>query len=154
MQQRRQLRFESIDQAIDDIDNLHACGHERLGKWSLAEVCDHLTMAMRMSLDGWPADRRVPWPMRLFGATVAKWTILWFGWIPRGVPLPHGSLGNEDPRPEQTAVSHCIATLRELRDHDGDFYPHPIVGRMTPKQWCRYHLVHAAHHLSLLVPRR
>jgi hypothetical protein len=151
--QRRRLRFDTIDAAIDDIDNLHACGYERLGAWDLARTCDHLTMAVRMSIDGYATEARVPWPLRLFGTTVARWTILWFGWIPRNVPLPHGSLGNENPRPEQTAVSHCIATFRELRDHDGDFYSHPIVGRLTPRQWRRYHLVHAAHHLSLLIPK-
>src|SRR5687767_287287 len=115
---RRKLRFDSIDAAIDDIDKLHSCGYSRLGSWDLARTCDHLTLSMRMSLDGFPPDTKPFWPLRILGPTVVKWSVLGLGWMARGVPLPHLSLGIDDPRAEQTAMSHASrpsarsATLR------------------------------------------
>lgn len=153
-QQRRRLRFDSIDQAIDDIDALHTCGYERLGAWDLARTCDHLTTTMRYSLDGFPPDTRPMLALKVLGPTLVKWTVLGVGWMPRGVALPHPSLDDaQSVRSEQTAVSHCIATLREVRDFDGPFARSPVMGKLSPNQWRRFHLVHAAHHLSLLVPR-
>jgi hypothetical protein len=150
---RRKLRYDMIDAAIADIDDLHARGYERLGMWDLSRTCDHLTLTMRMSLDGFPPDTKPFWPLRILGPTVVKWAVLGLGWMGRGAPLPHPSLAIGDPRAEQTAVSHCIATFREVRDFDGEFARNPVMGRLSAKQWQRFHLVHAAHHLSLLVPR-
>jgi len=149
---RRRLRFETLDAAIEEINRLHASGYERLGSWDLAKTCDHLTVTMRMSLDGFPPDTRPFWPLRILGPTVVKWSVLGLGWMPRGVPLPHPSLGVTDPRAEQTAVSHCVAALREVRDAE-QFQRNPVMGKLSPKQWRRFHLVHTGHHLSLLIPR-
>ena len=148
----RRLRFDTIEAAVEEIDRLHACGYERLGTWDLARTCDHLTATMRMSLDGFPPDTRPFWPLRVLGPTVVKWSVLGLGRMPRGVPLPHPALGVTEPRAEQTAISHCVATFREVRDA-GEFRRNPVMGDLSPKQWRRFHLVHAAHHLSLLVPR-
>ena len=150
---RRPLRLTTIDAAIDEIDRLHACGYERAGAWDLARTCDHLTLAMRMSLDGCPPDTRPFWPLRVLGPTVVKWTVLGTGWMASGVPVPHASLEIADPRAERTAVSHCVATLREVRDFDGPFHPNPVMGRLSPQQWRRFHIVHANHHLRFLIPR-
>jgi hypothetical protein len=153
---RRRLQFATFDALIDDIDDLRACGYDRAGNWDLAHVCEHLTRFMRLSLDGFPPDFRFALPLRVIGSTVVKWTTLATGWIPAGVKAPHPSLevDEDDVRPEATAASHCIATIREVRDHEGPFHPSPLFGRMPPEQWRRVHLIHAAHHLSFLIPRR
>ena len=148
----RRLRFDTIDAAIEEIDRLHGCGCACLGTWDLAKTCDHLTATMRMSLDGFPPDTRPVWPLRLFGPTLVKWTVLGLGRMPRGVPLPHPALDTSDPRAEQTAISHCVATLREVRDAK-EFHRNPVMGSLSPDQWRRFHLIHAAHHLGLLIPR-
>ena len=148
----RRLRFNSFDAAMDEIDRLHACGCECLGTWDLAKTCDHLTVTMRMSLDGFPPDTRPFWPLRVLGPTLVKWTVLGLGRMPRGVPLPHPALGVTDPRAEQTAISHCVATLREVAEAQ-QFKRNPVMGSLSPKQWRRFHLVHTAHHLGLLIPR-
>jgi Protein of unknown function (DUF1569) len=150
---RRRLRLATIDRAIEEIDRLHSCGYERVGTWDVARTCDHLALTMRMSLDGCPPDMRPFWPLRILGPTVVKWTVLGLGWMARGAPVPHSSLSIADPRAEQIAVSHCIATFREVRDFDGEYHPNPVMGKLSPNHWRRFHLVHAAHHLRFLLPK-
>jgi hypothetical protein len=151
---RRALKFHTIDDAIGDIDELHAGGCERLGAWDLAKTCDHLTVTMRMSLDGYPPEVRFSWPARVLGGTVIKWTLVGLGRMPRGIPLPHASMNPQDVRAEQTAMTHCIATLREFGERTTDFYANPLMGKLSPQQYRKFHLVHAAHHLSLLLPQQ
>jgi hypothetical protein len=151
---RRKIDAKTVDDVIDDIDRLHACGYDRLGAWNLAQTCDHLTVLMRMSLDGFPPELHFPWPARIIGATLIRWMMVGFGWMPRRIPLPHVSMDPGDARAEQTAVSHCVATLREVRDRAEPFHASPLLGKMSLKQWRRFHIVHAVHHLSLLIPRQ
>src|SRR3954469_12372788 len=101
MTTRRKVHAETIDDVIEDIDNLHACGYSRLGAWDLGKTCDHLTVLMRMSLDGFPPELRFPWPARIIGATVIKWTLVGAGYMPRRIPLPHVSMDPVDARAEQ-----------------------------------------------------
>ena len=150
---RRRLELNTLDAVIDEIDRLHACGYERVASWDLARTCDHLTVMMRWSLDGFPREIRFNPVARAVVGPVARFAIVRMGWMPRGIKAPHPALDVTAPRPEQLAVSHCVATLREVRDHDGEFHASPLLGRLTPQQWRRFHLVHAVHHLSLLVPR-
>ncbi|MGB7158710.1 MAG: DUF1569 domain-containing protein [Tepidisphaeraceae bacterium] len=150
---RRRLRFDSFDALIDEIDRLHACGYERTGAWDLPRACEHLTRVMRSSLEGF-GDMPVPWIVRAFGRFVFKPTILLTGRMPGGFPTARAMVAEDDDiRPASAAVSHCIATIREVRDHAGAFHPSPLFGRLSPRQWRRMHLIHAAHHLSFLVPR-
>jgi hypothetical protein len=150
---RRPLKLETLDAAIAEIDRLHAAGYERVAQWDLARTCDHLTVMMRMSLDGFPPELRFSWPARTFLAPFVRWSIIGIGWMPPRIPVPHVSMDPREPRAEQTAVSHCVATLREVRDRDEPFYASPLLGRLSPDQWRRFHLVHAQHHLTFLLPR-
>ena len=151
---RRRLELNTIDGVIEEIDRLHARGYERAAAWDLARTCDHLTVMMRWSLDGFPPEIRFNPLARALVGPVARFAIVRMGWMPRGIKAPHPALEVADVRPEARAVAHCVATLREVRDHDGEFRASPLLGRLTPEQWRRFHLVHAVHHLSFLAPRR
>ena len=150
---RRRLQLATLDAAAAEIERLRAGRYERVGPWDLARTCDHLTVMMRWSLDGFPPELRFPWPTRALLGPAVRMAIVRMGWMPVGVKAPHPALEVADVRPEGTAVAHCVATLREVRDHPGDFHPSPLLGRLTPEQWRRLHVVHAQHHLSFLVPR-
>ena len=151
--QRRRIRFNSFDELIAEIDRLHTGGYDRVAEWDLARCCEHMTRVMRASLDGF-GHIPVPLWMRCLGRCVFKPAVLLTGRMPRRFPTAKEMVAEDDDvRPEATAVSHCIATIREVAAHDGPFEPSPLFGRMSPAQWRRMHLVHAAHHFSFLVPR-
>ena len=58
---RRPLKFESLDQVMPDVDRLLQ-GHRTVGNWSLAQICNHLTVAIVGSVEGYP--KKAPWLIR------------------------------------------------------------------------------------------
>src|SRR5262252_7460713 len=61
---RRQLRFESLDEIASEVERLAACKNVRaMGNWSSGQVVQHLATTMDNSIDGFPSF--VPAPVRL-----------------------------------------------------------------------------------------
>jgi hypothetical protein len=150
MVRRRKLRFNTLDDVAVDARSLLRRGYDRAGTWSLAQVCDHLTTFMRMSLDGFPPIT-VPWFVRS-GRATAKWMILRFRWIPSGFKAP-AELLPADAGEDAAATEALARTLTQVRDHAGAWRPSPLLGPLTPEEWRMVHTVHAQHHLSFLVPK-
>jgi hypothetical protein len=82
---RRTLRFTSLDQVVPDVERLLA-GHVTVGRWSLGQICNHLELTVRLSMDGWP--ERAPWLVRRVFGPVALRLSFWYDWIPEGVKVP------------------------------------------------------------------
>ena len=61
MSERRQLRFDSLGDAVADAEALLARGYARRGKWSLGQCCGHLADWVTYPMDGFP---RAPLPVR------------------------------------------------------------------------------------------
>lgn len=147
---RRKLKFTALEQVAVDVDLLHRAGYGRVGNWTLAQVCDHLTKFMVMSLDGFPV--KMPWPIRaVMGPYFLKPLTLWSEWIPAGVQGPAVMMPTAPPG-EAQAVERCKQALLRVQEFAGSFHPSPLFGEMTPGQWRKIHLIHAAHHLSFLLP--
>jgi hypothetical protein len=145
---RRDLRFNTLDQVMPDVDRLLA-GYEALGNWSLGQVCSHLARTVVDSVEGFPG--RLPWVIR---ATFGRWTrnrILTSETIPEGVWLPEAARPkpNLDDRAEAEALR---AAFRLFSARSGPTADHPLIGPMTHAQWDHLHRVHCAHHLSFLLP--
>jgi hypothetical protein len=148
--QVRQLRFPDFASACAEVDRLHRDGYEQLGRWDLAQICDHMTFFVGGSLDG--PNYRVPWPFRvLFGRLVLR-RILSQGRMKAGGPTPQRPL----PAPggdEAAAVARFKAVIARLEAHDGELHDSPFFGHLTPRQWRDLHLIHCGHHLGYLVPK-
>lgn len=147
---QRNLDFKTYDDALAEIDRLHAGGYSKSGQWDLAQVCDHLNYFMLGSLDG--HQFRVPWLIKaLFGRRVLK-RILTQRRMKAGVFTPQKPL----PAPggdESAAVIRLKQTIERVRSHKGDFIASPFFGYLTPEQWHELNLIHAAHHLGFLQPK-
>src|SRR5437588_10401093 len=89
---RRKLRFASLAEVMPVVERLLA-GHVTVGRWSLGQICNHLELAIRLSMDGVPV--KFPWPVRRWFGPVARRLSFWLGWMPEGVPVPKVYL----PRP-------------------------------------------------------
>ncbi len=153
---RRQLRFASFDEVVRDAERLLATGYDRAGKWDLAQCCGHLSEWFRYQLDGYPPTplllRPVTWMMRnTFAPAVARKafergeTKAGMPTIPQSVPAAGGD--------EAAAVAGLKATIERWAAHAGPLHPSPLFGEMSKDEWVKGHLLHAAHHLSFLVPR-
>ncbi len=148
---RRTLDFRSFDEVWADVQALHQSGYQRAGNWSLGQICDHLAIFIRGSLDGF--DRMMPWLLR---ATVGRYflkKILRERRMKAGLRVPQKSLpGNvvEDA----PAVKSFGELLDRYRTYSGPMHPSPIFGDLTRETWTDLHLVHASHHLSFLQPNQ
>ena len=147
--ERRRIVFERVEEAAADIERLQRDGYEKLGQWSLSQICEHLAIFLNGTLDGfgWSA----PWIVR---ATIGRYflrRILKKGGMSTGVRIPDklrpGPSDGDDPA--------TIERTKELFLRMGpatEVHPNPFFGRLTADQCRLLHRIHAAHHLSFLLP--
>ena len=124
-----------------------ASGHRTLGNWSLAQICHHLADTQEFSVQDREPEIKTT---TLYRATIGRFALavlLWFRFIPE-------QQGNLSP----PGAGRLEAAIERLRGAAGRtaIQPmsaqHPIFGLLTQDQWRRFHLIHAAHHLSFVIP--
>ncbi len=153
---RRQLRFETLDDARRDVRHLVAVGYDRAGRWSLGQACFHLAIWVRYPLDGFPPlpawQRPLAWAIRNTVAPAYTRRVIASGKVPSGIPAPLGTvppatIGDPD------GVAQYETQLDRLRDFQGEPHRSPLLGALSNAELKQLSCVHAAHHLSFLVPK-
>jgi len=149
---RRALSFSTVDQVMPDVDRLLDLGYTPLGKWSLGQVCNHLTKGVTGTVEEDPSIKKAPWLLRRLVAPIVLNRVLKSGRMPEGLNGPPALMPNTglDDRAEAEALR---AALRLYSSHTGPVADHPFFGSLTRDQWDRLHRLHCAHHLSFLLPR-
>jgi hypothetical protein len=148
--QRRALVFTDWDSLLADVERLHIDGYDRLGNWELAQMCDHLSLTLESSLDGFAF--KVPWIVRAtFGPFLLR-RVIKTGRMGDGIKVPEGAT-RQTSSDATAAVERFRRAVERVRSHTGPFQPHPLVNRSSADDWRQIHFIHCAHHLSLLVPR-
>jgi hypothetical protein len=145
---RRRLTFARLGEVMPDVERLLA-GHSTVGRWTLGRICNHLATTIGMSMDGVP--RKAPWIARRTIGVLFRRLLLARGRMPEGVVVPDAFL----PGPEMDAAREADAlgaAIGRLSSFTGVLDEHPLLGRMAPGQWERFHCIHCAHHLSFAVP--
>ncbi|WP_020468557.1 DUF1569 domain-containing protein [Zavarzinella formosa] len=154
--QRRPLEFQSLDEMLVDVENLHHYGYRPVGKWNLTQVTGHLGEWMRYPMDGFPRMpppvRAMMWVLRNTIGKQAKRKILTTKTFAMGgptikesVPVPDGD--------EQEAISRFRDVVGRMKAYEGVLIPSPLFGPLTRDEWVGLSLIHAAHHLSFLLPK-
>ena len=69
---RRVLDFRTIDEVVADVDQLLSTGYVNVGNWSLGQICRHLVIFVKGSMDGFNGPR-VSWLIRLFAPLAVRW---------------------------------------------------------------------------------
>lgn len=154
---RRALKFDTLDDVVRDAEGLLASGYDKAGYWDLAQMAGHLAAWLSYGMDGFP---KAPWVVRVILAvmrkTVGKRTLrnlLASGTMPTGGPTVPESVPDEGGDPA-AAVAKLRETVERAKAHGGPIHPSPLFGGLTKDEWVRLNLVHAAHHLSFLVPKQ
>jgi hypothetical protein len=152
---RRELRFDSLSEAIRDAETLLAKGYDKAGNWTLSQVCDHLSDWLTYPIDGFPkAPFFIAPVLWLIKVTVGKRKIA--GYLqdrsfPAGKPTMPQTI--HPPRDDKAAAERFRAAAERFVKHDGPVHPSPIFGAMTKDVAEQLQRVHCAHHLSFLVPK-
>ena len=146
---RRPLDLQDADAVIAEIRRLQAGGYTMLGRWNLAQMCEHFTGTLRVGLEG--HERPLPVIVRrLLGATMIP-RVIRTRRMMSGVPAPRELIPTSPSGPDDPAmIDTCIATLERARDATS-IPPHPMA-EMTIDQWKQLNWVHCSHHLSFLIP--
>ena len=147
---RRKLRFQNLDQVVEDAAALTADPQAAtLGNWSLDHLLSHLAVAIEGSLDG--MDEQAPWFVRLLAPLIKRRAL--DGGITPGVRVPKKLEARSFP-----AGGSAAAALERLRKavarvNVGKMQArHPFFGLLTHEEWLNFHLRHAELHLSFVVP--
>ncbi len=134
------------------------------GKWSPAEIVDHLATAMENSAKGFASRVDKP-PMRRRPRSVAQRlahvALLGVGWFPRGRKAPETT--RPAARPDRAATERRLrAGVEAFLDLERRLVParasdlflkHPVLGDLTLPEFMRFHVRHAQHHRKQIVAR-
>lgn len=148
--ERRELDYRDFYALASDVKRLHEGGYDKAGEWDLSQTCQHLTTAMKQSLEGFTF--KGPWFVRkIIVPLFMKGSFFKSRKIRAGLPAPDSFVF--DPVDEDKAVGSFLDTLERVKQNREWRHLHPVFERLTDDQWCQFHLIHAAHHLSFLIPR-
>jgi hypothetical protein len=147
--QRRTLKFPDFDALLAEVDHLHRAGYEKLRRWDLSQMLEHIGMGMKAAMRG--SKFKAPWIVRMIAPLILK-KILRGGRMRENVKVPRAILPGPS-RDEAKAVEEFRTLVGEFRDFRGEMHPHPIFGKLDAKTWTDLTLIHAAHHLSFLAPK-
>ncbi len=130
----------------------------RSGKWSIAEILEHLYLTYTGTTKGF--GRLLSQPRPLAKATWKQrggaFIVITLGYMPKGrksppVALPRGILAEKI----STEILPAIANMEEIMSRAanalGDQTPvldHPVLGPLSIRQWRKFHLVHGLHHVG------
>ena len=126
------------------------------GKWSLAQVIEHLAITMDVVAEGFEGlvDKEGMERRATPAQSVLRHTMLGAGEFPKGMRAPDITLPSDDPDPELAAASFRMAVerTRALIDKWAEekqvvtYLHHPILGDLNLPEWVRFHYVHSTLH--------
>ncbi len=147
---RRQLRFETVEDILADVEHLNGSKFKALGNWSGGQILKHLATVMNSSIDGMP-PMRLAWYMRLMARLMKGWLLS--GKMPPGFKLKDEAATSFIP--QETNWDEGLRLIRgavRRQQTESKREPSPFLGPMTREDWNRLHCRHAELHLSFLVP--
>ncbi|MDA8746255.1 DUF1569 domain-containing protein [Rubripirellula amarantea] len=155
--QKRPLRFESLDDIIQEANQLLHTGYVSRGNWTLGQACFHLAEWTRFPMDGFP---RPPFVLRLVfsamkGLGIIKRmeaTLLTEG-FKAGTPTAPQTVVPSNEMTDQAGVDQLTEVIHRMKHFDGPLQPSPLFGVMDREVWTKVTLLHAAHHLAFLEPK-
>jgi len=135
------------------------------GKWSAAEVLEHLYLTYTGTSKAF--DRCLQAGKPLASASTLKHRVAAFlvtelGYFPEGRKSPEHAcpkgISTEkvvaDICPQIAAMDKIIAQCQERFGSRKKVLDHPVLGPLTASQWRKFHWVHGRHHIKQILERR
>lgn len=70
----------------------------------------------------------------------------------RGTPTLPQTVKSSGDATDAEAIAGLEAAVRQFADHQGEYLPSPVFGKMSREEARQLHLIHAAHHFGFLIP--
>jgi len=146
VQGRRTVRYETIDDFLQDAEGLANGEVRQLGNWSLGQIFKHMAMSLDSSIDG--AGFMLPAPARWLMSLLMKKKFL-------TKSISAGFKTTATFTPDPTSTEEGLAALRKAiarQEHESKRAMHPGFGNLTREEHTLFHLRHAEMHMSFIVP--
>lgn len=148
---RREVHYDSIDAFLADAEHLAHVNHHTVGKWTYAQILDHLARSMRCGFDGY--GFRAPWFVRCLIAPLIKNSFLTKP-MKAGFKLPRKLAAVLLPA-DDVDLQSALESLRQVIARSKRETPtaeHPAFGKLAGQEWTSLNLRHAELHMSFAVP--
>lgn len=132
------------------------------GKWSSAEILEHLNLTYLGTIKNCERCLASGTPVIRSDRHSKRWqrrVTVGLGFFPSGRKSPERVLPRGTPVELITSqIAENIARMdRVISECDASFgrgvpiAEHPILGPLTAREWCKFHLVHGRHHARQIV---
>jgi hypothetical protein len=129
------------------------------GKWSTAEVLEHLYLTYTGTVKGFERVLQAGKPLArapLLKDRMRAFVVTGLGHLPEGRKAPEhtrprGMQADEVTReigPRISAMDDVIAQCESRFGKRTRVLDHPVLGPLTARQWRKFHWVHGQHHLK------
>ncbi len=148
--QRRSIAFSTLEEVRADIEELAGGSYVTVGKWSFAQILDHLASSLNASIDGFPF--KASFFVRWFVAPMIKNSILTKQMKPGfNLPKKFSSYLPSDECTMDEALPKVLAAIKRF-ETELPLADHPFFGKMASEEWMNLHIRHAELHMSFVVP--
>lgn len=147
----RELKFDRLEDAVEEIQSLLKTGYTQRGQWDLAQVCRHLCLVQDPGVDGYPIWMSLFAPLRPLMRRILLPRLL-KGDSPQGIPTTPIFVPVQD-LDDAIEAEKFAASVARYKAHQGPYAPHPGFGRLDPEILETVYTTHAAHHLRFLEPQ-
>lgn len=131
------------------------------GKWSVAEVLEHLYLTYRGTAKGMERCLQEGKPIvraRTMRDRIRTAVVVGFGYMPTGRKAPERSTPRGMPAeqvmkeisPQLVAMDQAISLCESRFGKHARLVDHPGLGPLTAAQWRKFHWVHGRHHVKQL----
>ncbi|MFZ0294061.1 MAG: DUF1569 domain-containing protein [Candidatus Sulfotelmatobacter sp.] len=153
----------ALESAVEGMSN-REMGWHPAGKWSAAEVLEHLYLTYtgtikgfeRILIAGQPMAGRASVKHRLRTLVVLR-----FNHLPNGRKAPKQTVPRGlNPETVRAEVAQKLEAMDEIiakceaRFGHGKIVDHPILGPLTAAQWRKFHWIHGHHHVKQILRLR
>jgi len=133
--------------------------HHPEGKWSTAEVLEHLYLTYVGSVKGFERCLQEGKPLvrkPLLMDRMRAFVVTGLGYLPEGRQAPerarpHGMAPAEVTSAIGPQIEAMDGVITQCEDRFGKrtlVLDHPILGPLTARQWRKFHVVHGRHHIK------
>ncbi|MEM6332409.1 MAG: DUF1569 domain-containing protein [Planctomycetota bacterium] len=152
---RREVRYETLDEALADVERLAAAGPvEALGNWTAAMNIEHVCFGIEFATDGYPPEAaQTPFIVKTM-MKLMKGRVLKKGFGP-GIKPPDAIAKTFAPDPNATlegAIERLRKAIAGARER-GMTQPNPLLGKLTAEEYEAFSCRHAELHFSFIVPK-
>ncbi len=139
-------------------------GQARAGKWSTAQILEHLFLTYKNTAKGLTKCLEKGSPLATRATTTQRFATLLLlktGYFPPGRKAPERTIPDGMPAEEvrQAVFAEIRAMAARLDECERKFgaatklLDHPVLGPFTAEQWRKFHWVHGRHHAKQIRER-